>query len=77
MLVTPGRAAVWLTASHSDQRPIDLQRVLRLRDWLIAGHKIREPIVFDELGRLIDGHHRLLEILINGHSRTYTVWNHG
>lgn len=67
-LITPETAAMWLTKNVSNRRPrvmlVDyLSRQIKSGEWQ-SDHP--QPIVFSDIGRLIDGQHRLMAIVKSG-----------
>lgn len=74
-VITPEMAQKYLGTNISHQRNVTMSHVLHLRQqmeseqWLMTG----EPIIFDELGRLVDGQHRLRALVAAGASIEFVI----
>lgn len=64
--VTPALAAEWLTRNFENNRTINASAVARFAEDMKSGawRLTHQGLAFDEIGRLVDGQHRLRAVLV-------------
>lgn len=71
--ITPERAQQYLDG-HENYRPLNMKRAMKYAEVMEMGAwEVGPPIVFDEIGKLIDGQTRLKAVILHGQPVEFAV----